>query len=301
MQDVAAGEKAQQAAADRGMADERLRLTLRGQNLTDARAEQSRKQQLDLAERSDKRIREESALSRAAAMERARVMAAAREGPVLTPQDENAQLSGYLQQQANVSKAEADAFAAGQTAGITPTKLERMEATASQFKTLPPAKRNDVITQGLGRAAMQQDKEEPLRLEARNTLLAQHQAIKEASEAWNALDNKAKQVVARVGGGDSWLGNTARYAMLSDEDQARAAKIQALADSLIKAQSGASVTANEWRRVATEIGLPQDAVSIFNSPASIEAWLQKSRDGFRQVRDSTLQTYKGLFDGMEQP
>lgn len=304
MQDIQAGERSDERAADRELTDARLGVTMRGQDLADARAEQARAQQLSLAERTDQRIREENEKNRTAAGERARLIAQARargEAPALTPQEESAGVAGFLQQQANVSEAEADAFLAGKTEGISPAKLERLRANHSQLKTLSPQQRGDVIKTGLGRTGGTLDREEPARLEARNSLLAQHAAIKEASEAWAAMTPAARQVVARVGGGDSTAASLARSAMLSTEDQARAAKIQALANALIKAQSGASVTANEWRRVATEIGLPQDAVALFNSPASIDAWLKKSRDGFRAVRNSTLQTYKGLFDDMEQP
>jgi hypothetical protein len=304
MQDVAAGERSDERAADREMTDARLGVTLRGQDLADARAAESRTAAERRAEQADKRIREENALGRDAAMERARIMAQSRargEAPALSPQEESAGVSGFLQQQANVSEAEASAYLAGKTEGISPAKLERLRANHSQLKTLSPQQRGDVIKTGLGRTGGTLDREEPARLEARNSLLAQHAAIKEASEAWAAMSPKARQVVARVGGGDSTAASLARSAMLDEADQARAAKIQALANALIKAQSGASVTANEWRRVATEIGLPQDAVSLFNSPASIDAWLKKSRDGFRAVRNSTLQTYKGLFDDMEQP
>jgi len=304
MQDIQAGERSDERAADREMTDARLGVTLRGQDLADARAAQSRDWERQRAEQVDQRIREEGDKSRTAAGERARMMAQARargEAPALTPEEESAGVAGFLAQQANASEDEAKAYLAGKTEGIAPGKLERLRVNHAQLKTLSPQKRGDVIATGLGRAGAAQDKEEPARLEARNALLGQHAAIKEASEAWAKMSPKARQVIARVGGGDSWAASTARSAMLSDEDQARAAKIQALADALIKAQSGASVTANEWRRVATEIGLPQDAVSVFNAPSSIDAWLKKSRDGFRMVRDSTLSTYKGLFDDMEQP
>ena len=301
MQDIAAGERAEQQAADREMTDARLGVQLRGQDLADARAEQARKQQLGLAERSDQRIREENALGRDAAMERARVMAEARargEAPELTPEEETAQLVGFLKLQANVSEDEAKAYVAGNGGG-SPEKLERMRAFHSQFKGLSPSQRGTVIGQGLGRAGAQQDKEEPLRLQARNELLEQHLAIKEASEAWAKMSDDDKKVMARVGGGDSWMGSTARSAMLSKAGQPLAAKIQALANTLIKAQSGASVTKGEWSRVATELGLPQEALSPFNTPASIESWLQKSVDAFRKVKASTESTYKGLFDEVE--
>jgi hypothetical protein len=304
MQDIQAGERGDERAADREMTDARLGVTLRGQDLADARAAESRDAAERRAEQADKRIREEGALGRDAAMERARMYAQGRartEAPALSPEEERAGMAGYLSQQANTSVPEAEAYLAGQTEGMAPAKLERLRANHSQIKTLSPQKRGDVMATGLGRTGGAQDREEPARLEARNSLLAQHAAIKEASEAWAAMTPKAREVVARVGGGDSTAASLARSAMLSSEDQQRAAKIQALANALIKAQSGASVTANEWRRVATEIGLPQDAVSLFNSPASIDAWLKKSRDGFRAVRNSTLQTYKGLFDDMEQP
>jgi hypothetical protein len=304
MQGIQAGERSDERAADREMTDARLGLTMRGQDLADARAAESRTAAERRAEQADKRIREENALGRDAAMERARLIAQGRartEAPALTPEEESAGVSGFLQQQANASEAETNAYLAGKTEGISPAKLERLRANHSQYKTLSPQQRGEVVKTGLGRTGGALDREEPARLEARNSLLAQHAAIKEASEAWAAMTPQARQVVARVGGGDSTAASLARSAMLSTEDQARAAKIQALANALIKAQSGASVTANEWRRVATEIGLPQDAVSLFNSPASIDAWLKKSRDGFRAVRNSTLQTYKGLFDDMEQP
>lgn len=301
LQDIAAGERGEEREADRALTDARLGVQLRGQDLADRRAAASLTSAERRAELADQRQRELQTQRDKAAMERAQVMAQGRarnEAPALSPEQERAGLAGYLSEQANTSEAEAQAYLAGKTDGIAPGKLERLRITDSQLKTLPPAKRADVIAQGMGRAGARRDQDEPKRLEARNELLAQHAAIDEASKAWKAMSPQARQILAKVGGGDSWLASTARSAMLSDADQAHAAKLQALANALIKAQSGASVTANEWRRVATEVGLPQDPISIFNSPASIEAWLEKSKNSFRRVRDSTLSTYRDLFDDM---
>ncbi|HYC44479.1 MAG TPA: hypothetical protein VED01_03245 [Burkholderiales bacterium] len=302
LQDIAAGERADERAADRGMTDARLAVTLRGQDLADARAEQARRQQLELAERTDKRIREESALGRNAAMERARIMAEGRarnEAPVLPPDQERAGLAGYLAGEANTTLAEAEAYLAGKTEGLAPGKAERLRGIDAQLKTLPPALRATTRAQAMGRVAADRDRKEPERLESRNELLALHRKVNEAEAAWKAMSDKDKRVLAQVGGGDSWLASTARDAMLSAEGQKLAASIQALADMQIKLQSGASVTANEWRRVATEIGLPKDAFSPFNATDSIDSWIKKSKDGFRDTYDSTLSTYPDLFDDMQ--
>jgi hypothetical protein len=309
LQDVAAGERSDERAADREMTDARMALTQRGQDMADARAGESRELRWLLEQERDKRVREEGAKGRDAAMERTQVNAASRaagEAPPVSAEEAQAGTAAFLAAQANVPKAKARAFIAGQTDDLTPEEIERLEVNHDQWKIMSPKKRQDVLAGGMRRegatpdaldAAAQRKQQDPeKRLAARNELLGQHASIKEASEAWRAMSPTAKQVMARVGGGDSTFASATRSAMLSPEDQARAAKIQGLANALIKAQSGASVTANEWRRVAKELGLPEDAFSVFNSPASIDAWLKKSRDGFRMVRDSTLQTYQGLFD-----
>lgn len=302
MQDLQAAERADERAADRQMTDARLGVTLRGQDLADARAAEARDASERRFQQTDQRIREEGEKSRIAAGERADKYAQSRartEAPALTPEDERAGMAGYLSQQANTSVPEAEAYLTGKTEGIAPGKLERLRANHSQIKTLSPQKRGDVMATALGRTGGALDREEPVRLEARNALLEQHAAIKAATQAWREMSPEAKQVVARVGGGEGALSSLARSAMLSDKDQARAAQVQALANSLIKAQSGASVTAGEWQRVARELGLPENGVAAFNSPASIEAWLQKSVDAFRRVKASTETTYRGLFDEVQ--
>lgn len=312
MQDTAAGERSDERAADRAMTDERFRLMQRGQDLAADRAAENQDLRRQLAEQGDQRARDLANQRGREAMERAQLYAQGRGGPELTPEQRQAGEAAFLAQQANVSRAKALAFAAGKpTSDTTPEELERLQVFRDQLGMLSSRKQEEVVVGGMKReagtpdtleSAEQRKLQDPeKRLEARNALLAQHTAIKEASEAWAQMSPQAKQIVAKVGGGDSALGSLARSALLSPADQARAAKIQALANTLIKAQSGASVTAGEWTRVATELGLPKDGFSAFNDPASIDAWLKKSRDGFRQVRDSTLQTYRGLFDGMEQP
>jgi hypothetical protein len=310
MQDTQAGERSDERAADRAMTDERLKLTLRGQDLASERAAENQELRRQLAEQTDRRIREEGEKSRIAAGERADKYAAARAAandPNLTPEQRQAGVAAFLAQQANVPRAKALAFAAGKpSADTTPEELERLQVFGDQLGMLSPRKQEEVVVGGMRRegatpdaldaAATRKTQDPEKRLEARNDLLAQHAAIRSATQAWKEMSPQAKQVLARVGGGDGAMASMARSALLSAEDQARAAQVQALANALIKAQSGASVTANEWRRVAKEVGLPEDSFSVFNSPASIEAWLQKSVDGFRRVKASTETTYKGLFD-----
>lgn len=302
MQDVAAGEKAAESAADREMADARLGVTLRGQDLADARSAASLSSAERRAEMADQRQRELQTQRDAAAKERAQIIAAARargEAPQLSPQEERAGLANYLAGEANTSLPEAEAYLAGKTEGLAPGKAERLRGIDAQLKTLPPAQRATTMAQALGRVSADRDRKEPERLESRNELLALHRKVNEAEAAWKAMSDKDKRVLATVGGGDSWLASTARDAMLSAQGQKLAASIQALADMQIKLQSGASVTANEWRRVATEIGLPKDAFSPFNATDSIDSWIKKSKDGFRDTYDSTLSTYPDLFDGMQ--
>lgn len=302
LQDIAAGERGEEREADRAMADARFGVQLRGQDLADRRAAASLQAADRRAEMSDQRQRELQTQRDKAAMDRAQVIAQGRarnEAPALSPDQERAGLAGYLSEQANTSMAEAEAYLSGKTEGLAPGKIERLRATDAQLKTLPPAQRATTMAQAMGRAGARRDQDEPKRLEARTDLLALHRKIKDASDAWRDMSEKDKRVLATVGGGDSWLASTARDAGLSEQGQVQAAAIQALADMQIKLQSGASVTANEWRRVATEIGLPKDAYSPFNSPATLGAWLQKSVEGFRDTHKSVLATYSDLLDDME--
>lgn len=304
MQDIAAGERADEQAYDRSMADARLGVTMRGQDLADARAAAGLRSAEQRAEQADQRQRELQTQRDAAAMERAQIMAQGRarnEAPELSPEQERAGLANYLAGEANTSLAEAETYLAGKIEGLAPGKAERLRGIDAQLKTLPPAQRATTMAQAMGRTGARRDQDEPKRLEARTDLLSLHRKIKEASDAWRNMSEKDKRVLATVGGGDSWLASTARDAGLSEQGQVQAAAIQALADMQIKLQSGASVTANEWRRVATEIGLPKDAFSPFNSPATLGAWLQKSVDGFRDTQKSVLATYSDLLDDMEEP
>lgn len=309
-QDVQAAERADEKAADREMLDRRLGLTERGQDLANQRGEENQHLRWLLAQQSDQRARELQSQRDTAGEQRARILAhTAPTGPEAQAGDLDAQ-AAYLADAAsrgssqNVTQEQAKAFLKGELpeGALPPEAIERM----SRDKALLQRTKNDekkylgLLAGGAGREAGNIDKpavanetkrwDPKARTALKNELTRREMSISAAVRAWKQLSPSARAALAKIGPN----GDLAE-AGLSGEDQARAARIQALANFDIKQAAGSAVTGSEWKRIAGEIGLP-DGISAFKSPQVIEGWLRQHTQLFKQLQNNALSEYPSLFE-----
>lgn len=290
MQDVAAGERSEERAADRQMMDERLRLTMRGQDLASARGQENLDLRRQLAGQTDARLRELETQREGAAMDRTKVRAAALaagEAPPVSAEDAQAGTASFLAAQANVPKAKAKAFLAGQTDDLTPEEIERLEVNHDQWKIMSPKKRQEVLAGGMRREGSTPDQIEADRKKQQQNV-KQRADLKEsvdeigrtiaaAKSAWKRMSPNAQKAFASLASGG--FAGTIKQGLLTPDEQKSAAAVQALANGLVKNLGGSAVSATEWGRIAGSIGFPVNDYSPFNSPEGISDWIERTERG----------------------
>jgi hypothetical protein len=304
MQDVAAGERSDERAADREMMDARMGITMRGQDLANERGIENRDLRRQLAEQSDRRLRELETQREGAALERTAKSRADAGAPTSTPEELSAGVAGLLAQQANVSRDAAVAFVAGRTEGIPPEELERLQVTHDQWKIMSPKKQQEVLAAGLRRegatpdsiaAANEKKRADPkVRLELKTGIDEVGRDIARAARAWAKMSPQARKAfVSLVPEGN--FESAIRQGLMTPEEQRYASDVQALANGLVKQRAGSAVTGSEWKRVAGEIGFPMNDWAVFNSPEVIGHWIDRAKQGWVGRVKNTRSEYGDLW------
>jgi hypothetical protein len=228
-------------------------------------------------------------------------------GAPMTPEQKAQKQSGlaaYLAAQANVPAAEAEAFVAGSADGIPPEHAERLQRFAAMFSQLPAKKQAEAMLDASKREGAMPDRlanqvagkqrDPNKRMEIRNEITQSGRVIAEASQAWNSMSPSGKAAMAKLSG-EGWMSNTARDLMTTEADKVAASKIQALANNLIKATSGAAVSDSEWNRLARQMGFASQSLDALKSPAAIDSWIRSSRQGWVDNKRSAVAEFGDLW------
>jgi plasmid stability protein len=311
--DLASAARGDAAERDAGLERERMALTQRGQNLADKRAEEQRKLTQFLL---DQKIGAQGNLQTqrdAAALERAKINArrplAGGAAPV-SPEEQakdDAAFAAWLMQQANVPRAQAEAYVAGNIDTLPKEVQDKLWAASAQFGSLDKAEQQRVIKARLSSegntpdstaAAIEKKKLDPKeRLKLKDEVSSVGQDIGLAKQAWAKMSDTAKQVFVKYAGAGGDIAQTIKSAVLSPEDQKYSGQLQSLANALIKARSGSAVTGSEWNRVAQEIGWPTGDFSLFNTTAGVDGWLDKSKRAWVNRVKNIKSEYGDIWSG----
>lgn len=210
-------------------------------------------------------------------------------GPAMTPEQKAERVAVYVSGQANVPEEQVKAVMAGNVDGIPAEAQAAIRRHLVAFQANPPKEQARMLKDmskseaGSGdrlRDNVEMKRRDPNKLvEYRREVANSGAAIADAAKAWQEMTPEGKQAMAQLSG-ESWLSGTLRDARMSPEDQARASRIQALANQIIKATSGAAVSDSEWTRIAREMGLAGRNFDALKSPDAIGSWIQNAKAGW---------------------
>lgn len=227
----------------------------------------------------------------------------------LTPEQKTKRetaLASYLSLQTNVPPDQAKAFVAGQTEGIPPEAAAKLQQFASIYSQLPAKEQAKLLADTSKREAATPDRAQAQvdakrrdpnkRLEYRREIDESGATIAAASRAWAAMSPEGKKALATLDG-NGWASRNLRDLMTSDQDKVAAAKIQALANRLIKETSGAAVSDSEWNRLATQMGLASTSFDLLKTPSAIESWLGSAKSAWVRNKRAVQSEFGDLWGG----
>lgn len=216
-------------------------------------------------------------------------------------------LGSWFASSLGISPDQGARVAAGDLSGLTPDQQRKAQIMAPQFEQAASSpKVLDQVVAGTTKEETQREGkvqtavEKSLEVAKSNPKYRQDweqswtdakQKLQEAVEGWNSLTDRGKFAFTKFSP-KGWSGIVANFVQDSG-DQAKASRLQALINQIIKEQSGSAVTDSEMGRVAVEAGFPKVSWDMFNSEEAVKDFMRRIAVTLKNHRDIYQRNFGG--------
>ena len=231
----------------------------------------------------------------------------------VAPPTQREEAIAELGRRLRVGKEEATRRWDGDTAGLTPEQIRKLDAQRVEIAgnvNDPIGKRairgeisrtevsSEAKVENATEMVVEKARADPKYAVTMETDLKQSALeLKHAIAGWNRMSQAGKEALVEFGA--QGIGQVLANLTRSPEDRAHATAVWSVMNSLIQKRAGVAVSESEWGRTANELGLGQGIWDPFNSTSGVESFMNRAAEkmltryktydsiiGFKQAREA---------------